>query len=168
MICHIICIMQSNRIICNPITIEKTVLDFPSTNMQWISLFKHQQMWALRHRAQCSETLSTVLWEPEYTGASCSPRAHNLLYVLVSRIVGYNDLCYIYVTSTRSVRNPPGSTRIKPPNRGWAKTKPKLCASTKLFVFSIGLPEIPAYRLQLKKAGGLLSCAYISLFYFLK
>ena len=25
---------------------KKTVLDFPSTNMQWISLFKHQQMWA--------------------------------------------------------------------------------------------------------------------------
>ena len=119
---------------------KKTVLDFPSTNMQWISLFKHQQMWAcfsrpfllqkpssdswvicfieaclvtmvhtlwdiehsalrhtehgaLRHRARCSETQSTVLWEPEHTGAPCSPRAHNLLYVLISRIVGYNDLC---------------------------------------------------------------------------
>ena len=48
---------------------------------------------ALRHWAQCSETQSTVLWEPEHTGAPCSPRAHNLLYVLISRIVGYHDLC---------------------------------------------------------------------------
>ena len=48
---------------------------------------------ALRHRAQCSETQSTVLWDTEHTGAPCSPRAPNLLYVLPTRLVGWNDLC---------------------------------------------------------------------------
>ena len=33
--------------------------------------------------------------------------------------------------------------------RGWAKPKPKLCARTEIPVFVLGLPEIPAYRLQL-------------------
>ena len=55
---------------------KKTVLDFPSTNMQWIM----NNLWdtehgSLRTRAQCSVTQSTVLWEPEHTGAPCSPRA---------------------------------------------------------------------------------------------
>ena len=83
---------------------KKTVLDFPSTNMQWISLFKHQQMWACRRRshlehgsprprAQCSDKQSTVLWEPEHTGAPCSPRAPNLLYVPPAWIVGFNYSC---------------------------------------------------------------------------
>ena len=35
-------------------------------------------------------------------------------------------------------------------SRGWAKTKPKVWARTKISVFALGPQEIPAYRLKLR------------------
>ena len=46
-----------------------------------------------RTRAQFSENQSMVFREPEHTRPPCSPRAPNLLSVLPSQMVWWNDLC---------------------------------------------------------------------------
>ena len=65
---------------------KKTVLSFPETNMQWIYLFKHEQ------RARFSENQSTPKLENRKT-TPCSARAPNLLHMLPSQMVGWNELC---------------------------------------------------------------------------
>ena len=62
-------------------------------NMQWISLFKHQpEHGSPRTRAQFSENKSAPKLENRKK-SPCPPRAPNLLHVLPSRMVGWNELC---------------------------------------------------------------------------
>ena len=57
--------------------------------MHWISLFEHGSP---RTRARFSENQSAPKLENRKT-PPCSPRAPNLLHVLPSRMVGWNELC---------------------------------------------------------------------------